>query len=131
MATREAIRVQQPDGSFKIVFRDSNTSNPAAKDNKQIERATQGNGNKDNKGNKQKKEKDPEKMRYLNPRHPGHVDIFGKDLIGIPIIITLVNGESINCKMTGYAQYEILVEYEGKRVILLKQGILKIEIRGD
>ena len=36
--------------------------------------------------------------------------------------------ESIKGKMTGYAQYEILIEFEGKKVILMKQAIAKVEV---
>ncbi len=120
---REAIRVQQPDGSFKIIFREKSKeqqSGPVAaakqepKENKDQEKHA-----------KQKKVQDP---RYYNPMNQDHIDIFGKDLLNRDLIFSLNSGESIKGKMTGYAQYEILIEFDGKKVILMKQAIAKVEV---
>ena len=56
------------------------------------------------------------------------MDIFGKDLLNRDLIFSLNSGESIKGKMTGYAQYEILIEFDGKKVILMKQAIAKVEV---
>ena len=74
---------------------------------------------------KKEKVKDP---RYYNPLNPDHIDIFGKDLLNKDLIFSLNSGESVKGKMTGYAQYEILIESDGKKVILMKQAIMKIEV---
>ena len=120
---REAIRVQQPDGSFKIIFREKSReqqSGPVTavrhepKETKDQEKHA-----------KQKKNQDP---RYYNPIHPEHVDIFGKDLLNKDLVFSLNSGESIKGIMTGYAQYEILIEFDGKKVILMKQAIAKVEV---
>ena len=120
---REAIRVQQPDGSFKIIFREKpreQQSGPvvaAKQEPKEIK--------PQEKHAKQKKVQDP---RYYNPMNQDHIDIFGKDLLNRDLIFSLNSGESIKGKMTGYAQYEILIESDGKKVILMKQAIAKVEV---
>ena len=120
---REAIRVQQPDGSFKIIFREKSKeqqSGPVAAARQEPKETKE-----QEKHLKQKKVQDP---RYYNPIHPEHVDIFGKDLLNRDLIFSLNSGESIKGKMTGYAQYEILIEFDGKKVILMKQAIAKVEV---
>ena len=119
---REAIRVQQPDGSFKVIFREKSRTQevkPEAKPEIKPESRE--------KPRKEKKEKvqDP---RYYNPLNPDHIDIFGKDLLNKDLIFSLNSGESVKGKMTGYAQYEILIEFDGKRIILMKQAIAKVEV---
>ena len=120
---REAVRVQQPDGSFKIVFRENN--NRPSNNIKQETKET-----KDNSDNKkhEKKKKEIQDPRYFNPLNPNHIDIFGKDLLNKDLVFSLNSGESVKGKMTGYAQYEILIEFDGKRVILMKQAIAKVEV---
>ena len=115
---REAVRVQQPDGSFKVIFREKSKDQEVKPEIKQ--------GSKE-KPRKEKKEKvqDP---RYFNPLNPEHIDIFGKDLLNKDLIFSLNSGESVKGKMTGYAQYEILIEFDGKRIILMKQAIAKVEV---
>ncbi len=123
---RESIRVKMPDGSFKIVFRDKPKEN---------DRPVNINGNKtsetkviqEHKNEKPKNQKtvDP---RYFNPLHPGHIDLFGADLIGRELVLHLITGEAITGELTGFAQYEVLVEMDGKKLILTKQGIIKIEV---
>ncbi len=120
---KEAIRIQQPDGSFKIVFRENNDrpSNNVNYETKEI---------KENQNNKktEKKKKEIQDPRYYNPMNPEHIDIFGRDLLNKELIFSLVNGESIKGKMIGFGQYEILIESGSKKLILLKQGIIKIEV---
>ena len=120
---KEAIRVQNPDGSFKIVFRENN--NRPSNNVKQESKET-----KDNIDNKkhEKKKKDIQDPRYYNPLNPEHIDIFGRDLLNKDLIFSLLNGETIKGKMIGFGQYEILLESGNKKLILLKQGIMKIEV---
>ena len=59
--------------------------------------------------------------------HEGHADIFGRDMIGKSLEFTLLN-ETIRGKLTGYGQYDALVESEGKNFILMKAAIVKIEV---
>jgi hypothetical protein len=115
---REAVRLQQPDGSFKVIFREKSRAQEVKPEIKQESME---------KPRKEKKEKvkDP---RYYNPLNPDHIDIFGKDLLNKDLIFSLNSGESVKGKMTGYAQYEILIESDGKKVILMKQAIMKIEV---
>ena len=115
---REAIGVQQPDGSFKVIFREKSKTQEAKPEVKQESRE---------KPRKEKKEK-PQDPRYYNPLNPDHIDIFGKDLLNKDLIFSLNSGESVKGKMTGYAQYEILIEFDGKKVILMKQAIAKVEV---
>jgi hypothetical protein len=118
---REAIRVQQPDGSFKVIFREKSKmpgNHEAKPEVKQESRE---------KPRKERKEK-PQDPRYFNPLNPEHIDIFGKDLLNKDLIFSLNSGESLKGKMTGYAQYEILIEFAGKKVILMKQAIAKVEV---
>ena len=71
---REAIRVQQPDGSFKVIFREKSKmpgNHEAKPEVKQESRE---------KPRKERKEK-PQDPRYFNPLNPEHIDIFGKDLL--------------------------------------------------
>ncbi len=116
---REAIRVQQPDGSFKIIFREKSREQQSGP----VTAAKQ--EPKETKHVKQKKNQDP---RYYNPMNQDHIDIFGKDLLNKDLVFSLNSGESIKGKMTGYAQYEILIESDGKKVILMKQAIAKVEV---
>ena len=120
---KEAIRVQNPDGSFKIVFRENN--NRPSNNIKQETKET-----KDNSDNKkhEKKKKEIQDPRYYNPLNPEHIDIFGRDLLNKDLIFSLLNGETIKGKMIGFGQYEILLDSENKKLILLKQGIIKIEV---
>ena len=116
---REAVRVQQPDGSFKVIFRD----NPGNQKDQESRPAVQ---NTRERPRKDKKEiQDP---RYFNPLNPDHIDIFGKDLLNKDLVFSLNSGESVKGKVTGYAQYEILIEFDGKKVILMKQAIAKVEV---
>ena len=123
---KEAIRIQQPDGSFKIVFRETDNKNNRPSNNVNHE-AKETKDNNDNKKH-EKKKKEIQDPRYFNPMNPDHIDIFGKDLLNKDLIFSLVNGESIKGKMTGFGQYEILIESGSKKLILLKQGIIKIEV---
>ena len=121
---REAVRVQQPDGSFKVIFRD-NPGNQKDQENK-IQESRPSMQNTREKSRKDKKEiQDP---RYFNPLNPDHIDIFGKDLLNKDLVFSLDSGESVKGKMTGYSQYEILIEFDGKKVILMKQAIAKVEV---
>ena len=78
------------------------------------------------------KKSDMPENRYYNPLHPGHVDIFGKDLLNTNIMLYLSNGETIKCKLIGFGQYEILVETHvmagTMKVIVMKQSIVKVVI---
>jgi len=127
---KQAIRVQQPDGSFKIIFRDmDNNSRPMNNTNQETKKTTEPKETKENQDNKKhekkKKERDP---RYFNPFNPEHIDIFGKDLLNKELIFSLITNETIKGKMTGFGQYDVLVEFDGKKVILMKQGIIKVEV---
>ena len=115
--------MQNPDGSFKIVFRENN--NRPSNNIKQETKET-----KDNSDNKkhEKKKKEIQDPRYYNPLNPEHIDIFGRDLLNKDLIFSLLNGETIKGKMIGFGQYEILLDSENKKLILLKQGIIKIEV---
>ena len=71
---REAVRVQQPDGSFKVIFRD-NPGNQKDQE-KKIQESVPPVQNTREKARKDKREiQDP---RYFNPLNPDHIDIFGK-----------------------------------------------------
>ena len=122
---REAIRVVQPDGTIKIVFRTAH-EDPARKEPvKEPEPAVQAKA--ENKAKPENKKKGSGDGRYLNPWHEGHADIFGRDLIGKSLEFTLLN-ETIRGKLTGYGQYDALVESQGKNFIIMKSGIVKIEV---
>lgn len=116
---REAIRVMQPDGTIKILFRDKRLDQVESHKDESV---------KESQGKAEKKHgKGSGEERYFNPLFP-HVDIFGKDLIGKNMSITLFTGEIIKCSLTGFGQYDVLVESEGKSIILMKSGIIKIEV---
>ena len=122
---REAIRVMQPDGSIKIVFRTAHEG-PARKEPvKEPEPAAQAKA--ENKAKPENKKKGSGDGRYFNPWHEGHSDIFGRDLIGKTLEFTLLN-ETIKGKLTGYGQYDVLIESQGKNFIIMKSGIVKIEV---
>ncbi len=121
---KEAIRIQQPDGSFKIVFRENNNDRPNTLNKQETKETKDSNDNKKH----EKKKREIQDPRYFNPLNHEHIDIFGKDLLNRELIFSLVNGESIKGKMTGFGQYEILIESGSKKLILLKQGIIKIEV---
>ena len=121
---KEAIRVQQPDGSFKIVFRENNNDRPSNNVNHETKETKDSNDNKKH----EKKKREIQDPRYFNPLNPEHIDIFGKDLLNKDLIFSLVNNETIKGKMIGFGQYEILIESGSKKLILLKQGIIKIEV---
>ncbi len=116
---KEGIRIKNPDGSFKIVFREKQEKEPEKNEINKV-----GNESKE-KQNKSKKIADP---RYFNPFNPGHIDIFGKDLLNKDLIFSLSNGETIKGKMTGFGQYEILIEFDGRKIILMKNAITKVEV---
>ena len=121
---REAVRVQQPDGSFKVIFRE--TPGNLKDHEKKIQELRPSIQNTRERSRKDKKEiQDP---RYFNPLNPDHIDIFGKDLLNKDLVFSLNSGESVKGKMTGYAQYEVLIEFDGKKVILMKQAIAKVEV---
>jgi len=124
MNDREAIRVMQKDGTVKVIFRDKNNHEEPKKEpeNKDL------NKHANNKENKKKTEPNSEKGRYYNPMNPNHIDIFGKDLLNKDLIFYLANGEKIQGKMIGYAVYEVLVESNNKKFIVMKAMIVKIEI---
>lgn len=124
---REAIRVVQPDGTIKIVFRTAH-EDPARKEPvKEPEPAAQAKAeNKAKPGDKKKGSGDG---RYLNPWHEGHADIFGKDLIGKNMNFTLLDGNGVKGKLIGIGQYDALVEaVTGSSVIVMKGAIVKIEV---
>ena len=70
---REAVRVQQPDGSFKVVFRE-NPGNQKDQEKKIKEQVTEKPETKDKPRKGKKEIQDP---RYYNPLNPDHIDIFG------------------------------------------------------
>jgi len=124
---KQAIRVQQPDGSFKIVFRDVDEKTNERPMNNIIQEPKETKENNENKKT-EKKKREIQDPRYYNPLHPGHTDIFGHDLLNKELIFSLINNETIKGKMVGFGQYDVLVEANGKKVILMKQGIIKIEV---
>ncbi len=118
---REAIRVMQPDGTIKIVFR---TPGKEAAAHEEVKKEPV----RENPGKVEKKhEKGSGDGRFFNPWHEGHADLFGRDLIGKSLEFTLLN-ETIRGKLTGYGQYDALIESEGKNFIIMKSGIVKIEV---
>ena len=121
---REAVRVQQPDGSFKVIFRDS----PGTQKDQEKKVQEQVTEKPESKGKPRKGKKEIQDPRYFNPLNPDHIDIFGKDLLNKDLVFSLNSGESVKGKMTGYAQYEVLIEFDGKKVILMKQAIAKVEV---
>ena len=123
---REAIRVMQPDGTIKIVFRTAH-EDPARKEDVKKEPEPGAQAKAENKAKPENKKKGSGDGRYLNPWHEGHADIFGRDLIGKTLEFTLLN-ETIKGKLTGYGQYDALVESQGKNFIIMKSGIVKIEV---
>ena len=84
-------------------------------------------GESNNKGKSENKKKGSGDGRFFNPWHEGHADLFGRDLIGKSLEFTLLN-ETIRGKLTGYGQYDALIESEGKNFIIMKSGIIKIEV---
>ena len=124
---KEAIRVQNPDGSFKIVFRETNNKNNDRPSSNVKQENKETKDSIDNKKH-EKKKKEIQDPRYFNPLNPEHIDIFGRDLLNKDLIFSLLNGETIKGKMIGFGQYEILLESGNKKLILLKQGIMKIEV---
>ncbi len=124
---REAIRVMQPDGSIKIVFRTAHEG-PARKEPvKEPEPAAQAKA--ENKAKPENKKKGSGDGRYFNPWHEGHSDIFGKDLIGKNMNFTLLDGNGVKGKLIGIGQYDALVEaVTGSSVIVMKGAIVKIEV---
>ena len=124
---REAIRVVQPDGTIKIVFRTAHEDPPRVEPKKEPEAAIQAKGESNSKGKSENKKKGSAAGRYFNPVHEGHADIFGRDMIGKTLEFTLLN-ETIRGKLTGYGQYDVLIESEGKNFIIMKSGIIKIEV---
>ena len=125
--SREAIRVQQADGSWKIVFRTPGKDPAREEPKKEPEAAIQARGENNNKGKTENKKKGSGDGRFFNPMHEGHADIFGRDMIGKSLEFTLLN-ETIRGKLAGYGQYDVLVESEGKNFILMKAAIVKIEV---
>lgn len=123
--SREAIRVQQADGSWKIVFRTPGKDTAREEPKKEPEAAAQAKA--ENKAKPENKKKGSGDGRYFNPMHEGHADIFGRDLIGKTLEFTLLN-ETIKGKLTGYGQYDVLIESQGKNFIIMKSGIVKIEV---
>ena len=117
---REAVRVQQPDGSFKVIFREKSQTQDA---NTTIKQESKEKPKKD----KKEKVQDP---RYYNPLNPDHIDIFGKDLLNRDLYFYLNNGEGIKGKMIGFGQYEVLVQISGpgKKFIVMKQAISTVEV---
>ena len=88
---RAAVRVQQPDGSFKVIFRE-NPGNQKDQE-KKIQESRPAVQNTRDKPRKDKKEiQDP---RYYNPLNPDHIDIFGKDLLNKDLVFSLNSGESV------------------------------------
>ena len=75
---REAIKVQQSDGSFKVIFREKSKMPVNQEVKPEIKQESR----------KEKKEKvqDP---RYFNPLNPDHIDIFGKDLLNKDLVFSL------------------------------------------
>ena len=118
---REAVRVQQPDGSFKVIFRDS----PGTQ--KVQEQVTE---KPESKGKPRKGKKEIQDPRYFNPLNPDHIDIFGRDLLNRELYFHLNNGEGVKGKMIGFGQYEVLVQIAGpgKKYIVMKQAISTVEV---
>ena len=123
---REAVRVQQPDGSFRVIFREKPDNQKDQE--KKIQESRPAVQNTREKPMKDKKEiQDP---RYFNPLNPDHIDIFGKDLLNRDLYFHLNNGEGIKGKMIGFGQYEVLVQIAGpgKKFIVMKQAISTVEV---
>ncbi|MGE9810473.1 hypothetical protein ACLIKE_03910 [Ferroplasma acidiphilum] len=127
--SRQGIRVQQADGNWKIVFRAAHESMRMKEEVKQNTSVAKPK-NTDNDGKNEKKhEKFTDSGRFYNPMFPGHVDLFGRDLIGKTLEFTLLNGEILSGVLLGFGQYDILLRSaENKEIILMKSGILKVEV---
>ncbi|WP_061951636.1 hypothetical protein [Acidiplasma cupricumulans] len=82
---KEAIRVQNPDGSFKIVFRETNNKNNDRPSSNVKQENKEANDSIDNKKH-EKKKKEIQDPRYYNPLNPEHIDIFGRDLLNKDLI---------------------------------------------
>jgi hypothetical protein len=115
---REAIRVQQPDGSCKVIFREKSRAQETKPGVKQ-----------EYKENPMKEKREKAYVnRYYNHISPEHIDIFGRDLLNSTLNFHLNNGEALRGRMISFAQYEVLVKVAGKKVILMKQAIAKVEV---
>ena len=123
---REAVRVQQPDGSFKVIFRET-PGNMKDQEKKIQEQVTE---KPESKGKPRKGKKEIQDPRYYNPLNPDHIDIFGRDLLNRELYFHLNNGEGVKGKMIGFGQYEVLVQIAGpgKKFIVMKQAISIIEV---
>lgn len=128
--SRQGIRVQQADGSWKIVFRAAHESMGMKEEVKQNTSVAKPKNTDNDARNEKKDEKFTDSGRFYNPMFPAHVDIFGRDLIGKTLEFTLLNGEILNRKLTGYGQYDVLIQsVETKEIILMKSEILKIKVQ--
>ena len=123
---REAVRVQQPDGSFKVIFRDS----PGTQKDQEKKVQEQVTEKPESKGKPRKGKKEIQDPRYFNPLNPDHIDIFGRDLLNRDLYFHLNNGEGVKGKMIGFGQYEVLVQIAGpgKKYIVMKQAISTVEV---
>ena len=123
---REAVRVQQPDGSFKVIFRET-PGNMKDQEKKIQEQVTE---KPESKGKPRKGKKEIQDPRYYNPLNPDHIDIFGRDLLNRELYFHLNNGEGVKGKMIGFGQYEVLVQIAGpgKKYIVMKQAISTVEV---
>ena len=126
---RETIKLLQPDGTIKILFRTAHES-VGTKAEPQKDTIQEKPNKADNNGNNGKKPQNNQEQRFFNPLFPGHVDLFGRDLIGKNLEFTLLN-ETIKGKLTGYGQYDALIESQGKNFIVMKSAIVKIEVLNE
>ncbi|AGO61404.1 RNA chaperone Hfq [Ferroplasma acidarmanus] len=130
---REAVKVLQPDGTIKILFRTTHES-VGMKQEPQKDTIQEKPQNTDSHAQNIKKHEKGSSIdagRFFNPWNPGFADIFGKNLIGKTMNITLLNGEILSGVLRGFGQYDILLESGGKNVILMKSGIVKIEVQNE
>ena len=120
---RESVRMQQPDGPFKAIFRE-NPDNQKGHEKNTHESRLSAQESKE----KHKQKKQIANPRYFYPLNPDRIGIFGMDLLNKDIVFSFNYGESIKGKMTGYVQYEILIQSDGKKFIVMKQAISTVEV---
>ena len=129
---RETIKLLQPDGTIKILFRTAHESvGTKAEPQKDTIQEKPQNTDSHAQNIKKHEKSSIDAGRFFNPWNPGFADIFGKNLIGKNMNITLVNGEFLSGVLLGFGQYDILLESDGKNVILMKSGILKVEVQNE
>lgn len=118
---KERIRIIQPDGTIKVLFKDVRDNKPESKGESRPQ---------------PKNKPEARVSRYSNPWFPNLTDIFGVGMIGEEVQLQLLNDKVYRGILKGVGQYDVLISLTaqnfnlkvGTDLIIMKGSIITVQV---